>query len=341
MSQRTSLFGLSLICAASALLGCVTPGIGGGDGSCPAPASSGTGSSSGGSSQNAPTKQIDVTACAGSASQGDIDKNLEMVSFLEDDYHEMVVCGGLAQGFSYTLSEFFARLGCGDATYPSGLSYAGSGLYQAGTIMTIQAKLKKDTSFGKAGDDMPFDLFDTASYWKSSTMKAEIVADVSWSTDQGFGAHLKGSIEFTKIEEPSKNLEIWGIPTDGTSVTKQQEELAARIAEYVEFIVDIQMESSQGTKYRVTSPPLSVGDMYNGKELDLPVTFISAKNDALMQNASLADWGMKFLPTSAGDMDGTITMSVQGGVFPYFVRYSYPKRSTPDILVSCTDPSKP
>ncbi len=333
MSGYARFLGWISLCALAGCIGMTNDG-----GSCPAPNSSSS-SSGGGNNGTPPGRTVDVAACAGGASQSTIDTNLQMVDYLEDDYHEMVVCGGLAQSFSYSLSEFFARVACGQTAYPSGLVYTGSGLYLAGNVMQIQAKLKKDTSFGKAGDDVPFDLFDTASYWKSSTINANIEADFSWSTNQGFDAHLKGSIEFTKIEEPSKNLEIWGIPTDGTSTTVQQEELAKRIADAVEFTIDIQMESSQGTKYRITSPPLSAGDMYEGKELDLPVTFIEATSGT--QTATLSNWGMKFLPTQAGDMDGTITMSVTGGDFPYFVKYSYPQRSTPDILVTCTDPNAP
>jgi hypothetical protein len=352
MSRRAIILGAATLCVLGSSFGCnlndlsqLTPL----SGDCPKvedPSTVGTGTPL---NPTEPTSNIDVSACSAGLSQADVDRNLQMVERLNGDYHEMVVCGGLARGFSYTLSHYFAALSCGEASYPSGFQYQGSGLYYVGGVMLLQAKLAKDTSFGKAGDDVPFDLFAQESYGDQLGIKAEIKASASWNPISGgqvntsqFMTHLDGSIELTIVHPKPANLEMWGIKaTDGQPVKTQQEALAKAIGENVVFFAEINAESSQGTKYHIKSPELKVADMYNGTLLELPVDMISAEDAEINQKVSLVSWDMDFIPTTNGDLNGSITVKVDGGKFPYYVRYSYPKRSTPDVLVSCTAPPPP
>lgn len=338
MNHRTTLFG-SIVGALLALPGCSSNPLGppvGDD--CPTieqPSASGTGSTN----TTEPTREIKVDACAMGAAQADIDKNLALVTTLDNDYHEMVVCGGLAAQFAYTLSTFFARLSCGEALLPSGFMYVGDGSYIVGEAMILQAKLAKDTSFGKAGENVPFDLLDTINYGASIKINATLTADTSWNTDGEFTSHLEGELDIT-VEQPKvEGLEMWGIPADGKSVKKQQTELAKAIGENVVFALKINAKSSQDTEYVIDSPDMTIADMYNGNLLKLPITNIIAKNPALSQQTTLVDWGMDFIPTKAGDLNGSITVQMTGGLFPYYAKFTFPKRPTADILVTCDAPA--
>lgn len=291
-----------------------------------------------------PTRTIDVAACAGGLTQADIDASLEIVDFMKDDFGEMNTCGMFSRNAAFSLSHFFAALSCGNPSYPSGITYQGSGYYMVGQVMGMQAKLTKDTSFGKAGDDLAFDVFDPNNYWQSAGIKATLSADVSWSTDGDVGAHLTGTIEITPSKPKKEPFELWGIPAeDGKPITAQQEDLAKAIGEGVMFVSDIDfspqtVESHHGTKYTVGAPDTKVGALYAGQPMAFQIVSVEAPPNMQNQTTSIVDWSMAFIPVQSGVLDGSFTLKIDGGKFPYYVRYTYPHRLEPDVLVTCTAP---
>jgi hypothetical protein len=38
-------------------------------------------------------------------------------------------------------------------------------------------------------------------------------------------------------------------------------------------------------------------------------------------------------------LEGSMVVRVDGGLFPYYVKYSYPNRAAADVLISCTEPA--
>src|SRR5687768_13031263 len=165
MMTRTCTFAFAA--AMPALLGC-TPDAASDE--CPswddnvAPANAPTKPPNEPQNTSEPTRTVDVAACAGGASQADIDRNLELAKTLETDFAEQRACGLLLRNYSFSLSHWFAAAACGKLTHPTGFSYTGGGYYIVGGIMAVQAKLAKDTSFGKKGDDITFDVFDQSAY---------------------------------------------------------------------------------------------------------------------------------------------------------------------------------
>lgn len=285
-----------------------------------------------------PGQSVDLAACSGAATQEQIDKELEIVSFLSTDFHEMVVCGGLANRFAYELIHFFASIGCGEPTNPVGLIFSGLGTFLAGGVMQINVKLAKDSNLGKAGDPVPFDLFSIGSYGAGISVKAEITADTSWSTEGEFAAHVDGTYEIS-VDAPNPDaLGLWGIAATG-KVSKTQAELAQAIAENVVFSLDIEQESSQGVKYRIVSPDFSPADLYNGTGIDLPLTFLEAIIPETNQKTTLDHWGIRFVPEQIGILDGSIGVKVDGGSVPFYAVYSYAQSGTPSVAVSCNPPA--
>lgn len=291
------------------------------------------------------TRKVDVAACAGGLSQAEIDAELELTKEIEQDFGEQRACGILLRNYSYSLSHFFAAAACGIPTYPEGFAYNGSGYYLVGSVMGVQAKLAKDTSFGKKGDDLPFDVFDQLSYSSGSIIfKATIVADTTWSTNDptDLNIRLKGTLDISfEGETKPDGLELWGIPTDGKPTQKQQEELAKAIGESVSFTSEANVATlSPGgnVSYTFSSTEATVDATYNNVPLGLTLINITATNDALMQKATLVHYGVTFLPQPHGPLSGSLIMKVEGGKFPYYVKYSYPNRVAADVEISCTEP---
>lgn len=318
--------------------GCSSAAIPGTSGDCPTLTDPDAGVA--GPSTDPPKHTTDVAACAGGASQADIDKNVHLAADIESALSETNGCGAVAHGFSVLISEYFARIACGKITTPgSGLVYAGSGLYTSGTVMQVQARLAKDTSFGKAGDELPFDVFDSGSYWGSVTISANLSADLTWDSTGKFGQHIKGSYEIT-IEDPKPpGLELWGIVPDNKPIKKEQQELAAAIADHVVFEVNIKPMPVNGVSFWLTSSPLSIGDPYNGKTLPLSLTSVEMTDPMATQTVSSMSWDISYNPAYEGLMQGSTVIAVKGGLFPYFVKLDYPNRATPDVTVSCNAPS--
>jgi hypothetical protein len=292
-----------------------------------------------------PTRTVDVAACSAGLSQADFDANLKLAKTVETDFGEQRACGLLLRNYAFSLSHWFAAAACGQASYPSGFAYNGSGYYLVGGIMGVQAKLAKDTSYGKKGDDVPFDLFDQLTYGDGPLIiNATISAETTWSTDNpdDLSVRLKGTLNITVEKPKPEGLELWGLAADGKAVDKQQEELAKAIGESVVFAADANVSSLQsggGVTYRFQSSETTVDATYNSKPLGLQLVDIVATDKELNQSTSLVHYGVSFIPYPHGPLSGSFIIKIEGGKFPYYVRYSYPDRVQPDVLISCTQPA--
>lgn len=278
---------------------------------------------------------IKLDECKGASTQEQVDQNIELTRRLVESYHELIACGQAMNNYSYMLSEFFANLSQGEASYPQGFSYTGAGYYiVGGGVMSVQSSLAKDTSFGKAGDDVPFDLFDSASYYESASFKASLSLDASWSTEEGFQGHYKGSIEMTLEKSNPEALELFGIDATQTTTTQQQEELAAKIAENVNFTVKIDQTAS-GVNVKTEIGPKRVDELYNGETLLIPQIAPVLEDQALDQQIGVVKWDIAFLPVVAPALDGSVVFGATGGHFPYYISFVYDGPGAPDVVLTC------
>jgi len=202
--------------------------------------------------------------------------------------------------------------------------------------MFIQAKLGRDFSFGKKGDDVQFDVFNTASYFATASFKAQITAGVGLSTGGGLESHTTGSIQFTAITGPGPGLEFFGLdPNNLLNQPLDVAKMAEAVGTAVVFTGNITVDDGRGVLYHLSSPETPIKQLYLGQPLDMSLTDITAQIGT--QTASVVNWGMKYNPLKGGQMDGSIIMGVQGD-FMYFVKYAYPHRKEPDMFISCTQP---
>ena len=282
-----------------------------------------------------------VNACKGAASQAEVDTTLLMATDLKKSLYHLVACGRFSRRFSAGVSTFFAAVSCGYPQNPTGFSYAGTGSYHAGGNLNVQTKLLKDTPFGKAGDDIPFDVFDTNNYFETNVIRAALSADASWNTNGDYGAHLSGVFEMTMTKPKSDALALWGIEAlEGKTTTVQQEALEKAINESVAIVADGEVQElvDAGVTYKFAIPQISSGSMYQGKNASIEPISLSAKSPTTGQTASLVDWNLEFIPISAGAAKGSIVIYIEGGKFPYYVKYTFPSRIEPDVDITCTQP---
>lgn len=284
----------------------------------------------------APTvREEHIDACA----KGNIAAQLAMVDKLNTEFHEMPTCGALANFYVFAAVELLVNLSTDKPTSPSGFSFQGSGLYLAGGVMGLQARLGRDTSFGKAGDDVPFDLFDTTEYFESIELDANVKVGVSLDTGGGVESHASGSITVKSIKNPGSALELFGIDPTKPGATYDVQDLAEAMGKSVTFGIEIkqgEVVNLHGVAYTLTVPPENLLDIYNGGPLQFEVTSIEAVDEK--QTASLETWDIDYVAGHGGYLDGTIVMRVDGD-FTYYVKYEYLKQFEPNIYITCDPPA--
>lgn len=76
-------------------------------------------------------------------------------------------------------------------------------------------------------------------------------------------------------------------------------------------------------------------DSLEHKSVPMQLVSIVATNEATGQTIKVTDWTMQFKGDGGTVLDGTIGMEVDGGAFPYAVRFAYPHRMEPNIDLTC------
>ncbi|MBK7578991.1 MAG: hypothetical protein IPI67_02190 [Myxococcales bacterium] len=270
-----------------------------------------------------------IEACA----SGDVEAELQIARDFKDSCHEMVVCGGLSAAFTITLVEVLINAASGSSTDPSGFVYVGEGRYAAGTQMEITLKLAKDTSFGKIGDVIDFNLFDVSSYFTS----AKLVASASVSTNGTAKTSL--SAEF---EGKGKGFELLGLEPgpDGTIQTDLatiSANLGASILLETKILMNDVRDSST-ISYQLDSPATLLSNYLESGPMDMQLVKITGTASSKSQTILMKDWAMAFkASSSSGTLDGSIDFEVRGGAFDYVAKFTYPHRKEPDVSLGCAE----
>src|SRR5262245_27894711 len=111
-----------------------------------------------------------IATCSGGAPA---DANLAIVADLRDSYHEMVVCGGLAYGWSIAVIGVIADALSHKAGTPL-MIYKGNGVYASRNgMMEIQTVLTS------TGAPISFDVLDPKSYFAGLSIQANAGATLS------------------------------------------------------------------------------------------------------------------------------------------------------------------
>ena len=306
------------------------------------------GSGSGASSNHAPPENtsapVDALAdpthpgletCGGSVSASALADSLEIASDFKESCHELIVCGGLATNFSSAVIDVLlnAALGNGSAQ----LTYKGNGVYETGNagdggtgvVMDITAILGADTTFGKAGDVINFNLLDIATYFTG----AKLTASATIGTK---GASYAIGASFTST---GPGFELLGLGSTGQSpMTIDSNKVEASLGKIL-IKTHIHQSDSQGHAlftYDVSAPPQSLTSALSGDSVPFTLEGLTGARADLGQTIKVTSWQIGYLDTGpSGYMNGTIAFQVTGGPLPYTATFHYPNRKAPDVSLSC------
>lgn len=267
-----------------------------------------------------------VEACA----QGDLEAQLQIARDFEDSCHEMVVCGGLSMAFTISLIEVLIHAASGDPTEPSGFVYVGEGRYAAGTQMELTLRLGKDTSFGKAGDVIAFDVFQLANYFSQVTLEAKASVDTSGKTQTSLTIDYQGAgpgFELLGLQGEAEGK----IEVDFATIAAN---LGANVVIETKILMTDERESST-VSYELYSQPTPAGEYFQSGPMSMELVKVSG-SATTGQTILVKNWGMQYKNTSSsGTLDGSFDLDVRGGAFDYGAKFVYPHRKEPDVALSC------
>lgn len=328
LGLRTALVGAVLALSASA---CGSNGLG----------SSGSGSGSSGSSGSGPDPsptnlgaqaRADLKACSAGVGEGAFDDALEITSDFRQSCHELVVCGGLAFQTSTAVVQLIVDAALG-ASGEGGLVFDGEGAYVSdasgglGTNMSVTLHLPRDTSFGKAGDVIPYDLLRIESYF----VGAELTAKARIGTD---GLSYDVAVKFTDV---GPAFELLGVPRTGNELTLDAKAIARALGA-IELRAKTHVDDRQGHAtftYDLTSPPTTLGALADGGALAFELDGLRGARADLGQSLETSRWEVTYVGGKIGKLDGTIGFRVGGGALPHAVTFEYPQSNEPIVRFAC------
>jgi hypothetical protein len=274
-----------------------------------------------------------VAACA----RGDVAANLAIVSDLRDSYHEMIVCGGLQLQFEDNLVNVIANaaLGRGQA---SALRYQGNGTFGTPNGMMM---IKLQTMDGRA---LAADAMDPNSYLiglhvtanASGMVNTAISGGSPWSLLKKASANL--DVQFSGQGPLFSLLELGANGGLSGRMLLDPKKLAKAIARNIKISNRISVDNQQGgttIHYILEGAPQPLQDSLDHKSVPMQLVSIVATHEATGQTITVTDWTMQFKGDGGKVLDGTIGLDVDGGEFPYAVKFTYPHRMDPDIDLTC------
>lgn len=265
----------------------------------------------------------------GGCARGDVAGTLAIVNDFRDSCHEMIVCGGLSNQFGVSSVSVLLSAALGKNLSLPAITYKGNGQYAVGNVMVMTLVLGQDTSFGRTGDVIPFNVLDLSSYFVKASIKA------SASIDIGSG-EARTSLVAT-FEAVGPGVELLGLgPNPESGVAIDFHAVARALGTSIQVANVITVDDTKGEShiaYRLKSAAMRFGELLGHAPQRMELVDVSATRGT--QTIEVTNWGMQFQPGSSGTLDGTIDMLVRGGDFDYAVHFNYPHRKEPDVTLSC------
>jgi hypothetical protein len=222
----------------------------------------------------------------------------------------------------------------GSDTSAKGFTFDGKGTYSTsqaavGTKMDVQLFLAADTSFGKRGDLIPFDLFSIDSYFTGAKLTASASVDLAGRATTNLAITFTGK---------GKGFEILGLGDVSSPITIDSQKIADALG-MIQLTTKVHVDDKQGHAtfvYDMDSPPVTVGAISKGEPIPMQLKGVTGERADLGQTLTITQWDIRYLDTSAsGFLDGTIGFDIKGGPMPYASTFSYPKRKAPDVVLAC------
>jgi hypothetical protein len=273
-----------------------------------------------------------LAACA----KGDVRANLAIVADLRDSYHEMIVCGGLQLSFQNDLVNVIANAALGRSPAAQ-LRYQGNGIFATPNgMMLIKTSLPD-------GRPLAANPLDPSSYMVGLT----VTANANGMVD----AALTGGGAWGMLKKASANLDIQfsargplfdllgpEMASSGFRLVLEPKRIAKAIAKNIMISNRISVDNNQGgttIHYLLDGSPQPLSDAMDKKAVPMTLNTILATHEATGQSIRITEWTMQFKGDGGKVLDGTIALEVDGGEFPYAVRFTYPHRMEPDIDLTC------
>jgi|GEM_PF-2592909 len=217
---------------------------------------------------------------------------------------------------------------------PGGLVYAGDGSFTAqpnpSTRVELRFYLASDTSFGAAGDLIPFNLFDVANYFRG--------LGVGVKTSIGLGG-ISTTTQFA-FDELGPGAELLGIDANATSpIDVNLGAFSSQLTRVVigARIVENATADSATIDYTLTPAPLAASAV-GGQPIALGFSDFRVRNDAMEQALSLESAPLSML--GAGPIyDGSVQALSSSPDFAFRLLIDYDLSAAADITLGCVDAS--
>jgi hypothetical protein len=257
-----------------------------------------------------------IEACTANVGSTAKEDALEIASDFKQSCHELVVCGGLAAQMSAGVTTLVLNAALGAVSGSGGFVFDGKGTYHtntsgSGTGMDVTLLLPKDTSFGKKGDVITFDLLKLETYFKGSPkLSAKASLDTSGKATY--------QIEATSFDSAKIQAAIGAILIRAKTHVDDKQGHAT-------FVYDLESKGD-----------LTLGQFSAGTPLDMSLVNVRGERPDTRQTLSITKWEVRYLDTSgSGYLDGTIAFDVKGGAYAYGATFEYPRRKEPDVTLVC------
>lgn len=213
---------------------------------------------------------------------------------------------------------------------PNGLSFVGDGLYVAtpntATRVELRFYLPSDTSYGKKGDLIDFNLFDVSNYFASFGVKASTTLSLSG---------LSTSTSFT-FDGVGPGAELLGISHAATSpVTVDVGAFSKQLSKVVvqANVTVAAVSKTSEIRFSIAPGSLSLSAVGDGA-IPLTISGFSGKGLELAQVLSLdaADLSMR---DAGANYDGTLQFSVVSADFSFGLLLGFDASAKADIVVGC------
>jgi hypothetical protein len=265
-----------------------------------------------------------LAACASSVSSSDF----------KESCHELIVCGGLVTSLGSAVVNILlnAALGGGGAS----LTYKGNGVYETGnaggmgTTMDVTTMLGTDTSFGKKGDIINFNLLDIATYFTG----VKVTASASLNTS-GVSTYSLG-VTFTGVGPGVELLGLGAMPSNPLTVSSDKIVAALGQIQVKAVVHQADTQGHSTFNYDINGRTQTLASAMSGDAVPFDLTGVMGGRADLMQTIAIKKWQINYLDTGhSGFMNGTIQFAVVGGKLPYTVTFDYPNRKEPDVSLAC------
>jgi hypothetical protein len=276
---------------------------------------------------NARARQ-DLASCRSGVGDAAFDDAIEITTDFDLSSREMMECGGAQVALSVGIVARILDEALGTGTGDVALKFDGKSAYKTsslGATMTVEIRLHRDTSFGKKGDVVPFDLLDIATYFVGGHItgtatvtngKPSVDVAVSYSA-LGPGFELLG---LTASPSPMK-----------LDVDHLQSELGQLLMHATTHVDDTQGHGK--FTYDMPSTDKTIADVQSSSLVSFTNTAFAGGRADTSQTMSVISWQADSIGSHSAN--GTIEANVTGGALPYKVKLAYANAPHATISFSC------